>query len=74
MHQYGSCSKHSTIHPIIHLINQRAEVNNKTNKEFTLAIFCDLSKAFDVINHTILLNKLNAYGLRATVNKWLKYY
>jgi hypothetical protein len=73
-HQYGFRSKHSTIHPIIHLLNHCAEVNNKSNKEFTLAIFCDLSKAFDVIDHEILLKKLNTYGLRGTVNKWFRNY
>lgn len=73
-HQYGFRPKHSTIHPIIHLLNHCADVNNKSNKEFTLAIFCDLSKAFDVIDHEILLKKLNTYGLRGNVNKWFRNY
>ena len=57
-HQYGFRSKHSTIHPIIRLLNHCAEVTNQGNPEFTLAISCDLSKVFGVINHDILLFKL----------------
>jgi len=49
--------KHSTIHPIIQLLNYCVESNNKQRPEITLAI-CDMSKAFDVIGHEILLNKL----------------
>ena len=73
-HQYGFRPKHSTIHPIIHLLNHIAESNNKKKKELTLTLFCDLSKAFDVINHKILLHKLNVYGLRGTINKWFANY
>ena len=65
---------HSTIHPIIHFLNYCAEANNKLNSEFVLAVFCDLSKAFDVINHDILLHKLNLYGIRGIVNDWFRDY
>ncbi len=73
-HQYGFRPKHSTIHPIIHFLNHCAEANNEEHSEYTLAIFCDLSKAFDVINHKILLHKLNRYGVRGVVNSWFRNY
>jgi hypothetical protein len=37
-----------------------------------MAIFLDLTKQYDVINHNILLDKLNYYGIRGTVNSWFK--
>ncbi len=73
-HQYGFRANHSTIHPILHLLNQCAESTNHPHPEYTLAIFCDLSKAFDVISHDILLSKLDSYGIRGIANQWFKSY
>ena len=38
-HQYGFRPKHSTIHPIIHLLNNCAQANNNNPRKFTLSIF-----------------------------------
>ena len=73
-HQYGFRPKHSTIHPIIHLLNHCASSSSKNDPEVTLAIPCDLSKAFDVIHNDILLNKLNNYGIRGLTNDWFRGY
>ena len=39
-----------------------------------VGIFLDLSKAYDVLDHKILLDKLNAYGIRSITNKWMESY
>ena len=57
-HQYGFRPKHSTIHPIIHLLNKCVEYNNIQSPKYMISIFCDLSKAFDVISHRILIKNL----------------
>jgi hypothetical protein len=39
-----------------------------------VSIFFDLSKAYEVLDHEILLEKLNMYGIRGITNKWMKSY
>ena len=73
-YQFGFRNNHSTIHPIIHMLNHIADSNDKTTKDTTIALFLDLSKAFDTINHSKLLHKLNFYGIRGTSNLWFENY
>ena len=71
-HQFGFRRGHSTataILDLIHKINQAID-----NKEYALTIFIDLTKAFDVIDHLILLRKLQYYGIRGTPLKLLTSY
>ena len=44
------------------------------NKKTPLAIFIDLSKAFDTIDHSIMLDKLKYYGIKGTALKWFTSY
>ena len=44
------------------------------NNEMAMGVFCDLSKAFDTLDHDILFAKLDHYGIRGNWLAWLRSY
>ena len=70
--QYGFRPKHSTLDAVSKLsAHVMASLEDNLT---TLAVFLDLSKAFDTIDHTILLKKLNVYGIRGIALEWFRNY
>ena len=70
--QFGFRKSHSTSHALNHSVTH---ITNQTaNNNFVLGIFIDLSKAFDTIDHSTLILKLDRYGIRGSTNKLIKSY
>jgi hypothetical protein len=72
VNQYGFQKNKSTISVCQSFIgNVQGALDRRL---FAVGTFFDLTKAYDVIDHDILLEKLNHYGVRGKINVWLKSY
>ena len=70
--QYGFRNKRSTINAVTEFVLKT--LSNIDEGKLTVSLFLDLSKAFDTINHDILLYKLHHYGIRGTALAWFDSY
>ena len=70
--QFGFRKKLSTTHALLSITEDiRKALDNKMT---ACGVFVDLEKAFDTVNHNILLSKLCHCGIRGVANKWLTSY
>ena len=70
--QYGFCSKRSCEQAVIQLTGYVLQAMNHC--EHVASVFLDLSKAFDTLDHKILIEKLERYGIRGVVRAWFEDY
>ena len=70
--QYGFTKHRSTTMAVTEITGHIIQAHE--DKKLTGAIFIDLSKAFDTINHGMLLDKLNHYGIHGVALKWIQSY
>ena len=71
-HQFGFQKEKSTTLAVLDMCDKI--INSFEEKEFACNIFLDFSKAFDTVNHAILVSKLEYYGIRGVANEWFKSY
>ena len=70
--QYGFRTGHSTTHASLDFVKFIEDAMD--DNEYAIGVFCDLSKAFDTLNHDILLRKLDYYGIRGKTKEWFQSY
>ena len=71
-HQFGFKKNKSTSLAVLDIYSKL--IKSIENKEFSCCRFLDFAKAFDTVNHEILLLKLEHYGITGIVNDWFRSY
>ena len=67
--QFGFQINTSTEHAILELVRN---ITKYVKNGYVLRVFVDLKKAFDTVNHEMLLHKLKLYGINGTCLEWFK--
>ena len=70
--QFGFRKENSTTYLMLELFDKIYNSKEKGNKP--AIIFLDIKKAFDTVDHTLLLRKLDHYGIKGTAYKWFENY
>ena len=70
--QFGFRKNNSTTFALLQITEKIKETID--NKKYGCGIFIDLRKAFDTVNHKILLKKLEHYGIRDVSYNWFESY
>ena len=70
--QHGFRKQHSTETATLELVDTLLQTLD--SGKLPISIFLDLSKAFDTLDHTILINKLKHYGISGTSLNWISNY
>ena len=68
-YQFGFKQHRSTNQALIVLLDKITAALD--NGDIVLGMFLDFSKAFDTVDHRILLNKMYKYGVRGIAAKWM---
>ena len=72
--QFGFRAKHSTNHALISITQRPLIKESIDNNKLGCGVFLDPRKAFDTVNHKILLEKLQHYGVRGMPFNWFQSY
>src|ERR1043165_8156647 len=70
--QHGFQPGHSTYMSLLDIQDKISQAMD--NNEYSIGIFLDLAKAFDTVDHKILLYKLETYGIRGLALAWFSSY